>query len=102
MPCLVYARLTTTLLASNERDATAEVLPQILPTLRRLDGFKGMIVATEGDEKRVIALSLWETVDALEASASTLDQMRDAESGGRSIESQESAAFRVIAFELDQ
>jgi heme-degrading monooxygenase HmoA len=94
--------LTTTRLASDERDATAEVLPQILPTLRSLDGFKGMIVASQGDGQKVVALSLWETEEALEASTATLDRMRDAESGGRKIKSQESAAFRVIAFELDQ
>lgn len=100
----MYARLTTTVLAPDEHDATAEVFPQVLPTLKGLEGFKGIVVASEEDDgTRIIALSLWETAEALAASASTMDRMpRDAESGGRKIESQESVAFRVVGFELDQ
>jgi heme-degrading monooxygenase HmoA len=98
----MYARLTTTVLAPDEHDASAEVFPQVLPTLKGLDGFKGIVVASEDEGKRIIALSLWETAEALEANTSTIDRMRDAESGGRKIESQESVAFRVVGFELDQ
>jgi heme-degrading monooxygenase HmoA len=97
----VYARLTTTIRAADEKDETADVLEQLMPTLRRLDGFKGMIVATEDDGGRVVALSLWESEEALEANAAMLNRMRDAETSGRNITSQESAALRVIAFELN-
>jgi heme-degrading monooxygenase HmoA len=96
----MFARLTTTQLAANERDATAEVVPEILPTLRRLDGFKGIIVASEGDGRRVVALSLWDSAEALQANKDILDGLRDAETIGRNVDSQESAAFRVIAFDL--
>ena len=98
----MYARLTTTVLAPDEHDATAEVFPQVLPTLKGLDGFKGIVVASEDEGKRIIALSLWESAEALAANTSTIDRMRDAESGGRKIESQESVAFRVVGFELAQ
>ena len=98
----MYARLTTTVLAPDEHDASAEVFPQVLPTLKGLDGFKGIVVASEDDGKRIIALSLWESAEALAANTSTVDRMRDAESGGRKIESQESVAFRVVGFELAQ
>jgi heme-degrading monooxygenase HmoA len=98
----MYARLTTTVLSPDEHDAAAEVFPQVLPTLRALDGFKGIVVASEDEGKRIIALSFWENAEALEASRSTMDRMRDAESGGRNIESQESVAFRVVGFELDR
>jgi heme-degrading monooxygenase HmoA len=101
-PCRMYARLTTTVLAPDEHDAAAEVFPQVLPTLKALDGFKGIVVASEDEGKRIIALSFWESAEALEASRSTMDRMRDAESGGRNIESQESIAFRVVGFELDR
>lgn len=96
----MYARLTTTKLAANERDATAEVVPEILPTLRRLEGFKGIIVASEGDGRRVVALSLWESAEALQANKDILDGLRDAETVGRNVETQESTAFRVVAFDL--
>jgi heme-degrading monooxygenase HmoA len=98
----MFARLTTTQLAANERDATAEVVPEILPTLRRLDGFKGIIVASEGDGRRIVALSLWDSAEALQANKDILDGLRDAETIGRNVDSQESAAFRVIAFDLAQ
>lgn len=96
----MYARLTTTVLSSEQRDASAEVLEQVMPTLRQLDGFKGIIVVSEGDGKRVVAMSLWETADALEASAPVLDQIRDAETAGRNVESQDSVAFRVFGFDV--
>jgi heme-degrading monooxygenase HmoA len=96
----MFARLTTTQLAANERDATAEVVPELLPTLRGLDGFKGIIVASEGDGRRVVALSLWETAEALQANKDILDGLRDAETVGRNVDSQESAAFRVVTFDL--
>jgi heme-degrading monooxygenase HmoA len=97
----MYARLTTTVLARDEHDATAEVFPQVLPTLKGLDGFKGIVVASEDEGKRIIALSFWESAEALEASRPTIDRIRNAESGGRKIQSQESVAFRVVGFELD-
>jgi heme-degrading monooxygenase HmoA len=96
----MYARLTTTRLAADERDATAEVVPEILPTLRRLDGFKGLIVVSEGDGQRIVALSLWESAEALQANTDILDGLRDAETVGRNVETQESSAFRVVAFDL--
>lgn len=98
----MYARLTTTQLGPDERDASAEVFEQVLPTLRSLEGFKGMIVASEGDGKRVIALSLWADAEALEASSATMDRLRDAESGGREIQSQESASYRIVGFDVDR
>ena len=71
-----------------------------MPTLRRLDGFKGIIVVAEDHGGRVLALTLWENAEALEANAPVLDRMRDAESSGRDLESLESASFRVVGFDV--
>jgi heme-degrading monooxygenase HmoA len=96
----MYARLTTTRLAPNERDASAEVLEQVMPVFRQLDGFKGMIVVSEGDGRRIVAMSLWESAEALDAGSGVMDQIRDAETALRDVESQETSVFRVVGFDV--
>jgi heme-degrading monooxygenase HmoA len=92
--------MTTTLLAPNERDTSAEVLEQVMPVFRQLDGFKGMIVLSEGDGRRIIAMSLWESAEALEAGSMVMNQIRDAETLIREVESQESSVFQVVGFDV--
>jgi heme-degrading monooxygenase HmoA len=96
----MHARLTTTTLATDQPDEVAQVLEEVMPVFRQLDGFKGMIVATEDDGRRIVAMSLWESEDALEASTPVLDQIRDAETCGRGVESQETTSFRVVGFDI--
>lgn len=96
----MYARLTTTTLATDQRDEVAQVLEEVMPVFRQLEGFKGMIVAAEDDGRRVLAMSLWESEDALEASAPVMNQIRDAETCARKVESQETTSFRVVGFDV--
>lgn len=95
----MYARLTTTRLAPNERDTSA-AMEQLMPIFRKLDGFKGMIVASEGEGRRCVAMSLWETAEALEAGSRVMDQIRDAETVIRDVESQETSVFRLVGFDV--
>lgn len=96
---MMHARLTTVRLGPGARpEETAEVMPQILPSLRALDGFKGIVVV--GDGHRVVALTVWESEEALRANAGVLDQMRDAEIAGRDIEGRESDTLQVMALDL--
>jgi heme-degrading monooxygenase HmoA len=96
----MYARLTTTRLAPHERDTSADVLEQVMPVFRQLDGFKGMIVVSEGDGQRIVALSLWESAETLKAGSVVMDQIRDAETNLREVESQETSVFRVVGFDV--
>lgn len=96
----MYARLTMTRLGPDGRGTSPEELEQLIPVFRQLDGFKGMIVASENDGRRCVAMSLWESPEALEAASRVMDQMRDAETGMRDVEDQETAVFRIIGFDV--
>ncbi len=96
----MYARLTATTLGSGQSDDSATVFAELLPTLRSLDGFRGMVVLSEHEGQRVVALSFWESAEALEAGTSTMDRLRDAETSPRDVESQETTVFRVAGLDL--
>jgi heme-degrading monooxygenase HmoA len=93
----VYARLTTTTLAPDEPDASADVFEAILPVVRDLDGFAGMLVLSELEGRRIVALSLWESRESLEEAEPVMERLRDAETVHRGVDAQETAAFRVSA-----
>src|SRR5688572_3130534 len=96
----MYARLTATTLGTGQSDDSATVFADLLPTLRSLDGFRGMVVLSEVDGQRVLALSFWESSEAVEAGASTMNRLRDAETSPRQVESQETAVFRVAGLDF--
>jgi hypothetical protein len=91
----MYARLTTTLLASGEEDATGRVFEQLLPTMKELPGFRGMVVLSELDGRRIVALSLWESPEALEAAEPVLEKLKRAETVFREVVFQETGRFYV-------
>lgn len=97
----MYARLTTTVMAEGELVAPTEVLAQILPTIRRLDGYRGMVILTEEEGRTIVAISLWDSAEALEASEATMGKIRAAETSARNVESQDTAKFQVVAFDLN-
>ena len=95
----MFARLTTTVLGSDEPDAAAEIVERILPTLQSLDGFKGILVLA--DETGVFhGLTLWESAAAMERSEPVARGIREAETRARHVITQETASFRVVAFHL--
>ena|SRR5687768_1509697 len=96
----MYARLTATTLGTGQSDDSATVFADLLPTLRSLDGFRGMVVLSELDGQRVVALSFWESAEAVESGATTMDRLRDAETSLRQVESQETTVFRVAGLDL--
>jgi heme-degrading monooxygenase HmoA len=97
----MYARMTTTVMAEGEEVSPAEVLAQILPTIRRLDGYRGMLIISEQEGERIVAISLWDSAQALEASEATMGKIRAAETSARNVESQESSKFQVAALDLN-
>jgi heme-degrading monooxygenase HmoA len=98
--CLLYARVTTTTLAPDEPDAAEAVFRQVLPTIQALPGFSGMFIASEMGGRRILALSLWTSLGALEAAEPVMENLKQAESKHRHIEAQETAHFRVSAGKL--
>jgi heme-degrading monooxygenase HmoA len=96
----VYARMTTTQLAPGESDDWVTVFESIVPVCRQLDGFKGMIIASEDEGQRVLVMSLWESEETLAAGKPVMDSLRDAETRRRKVESQETTSFRVVGFDI--
>ncbi len=96
----MYARLVTTVLADGENDASAEVFERVLPAVKELDGFKGMVILSELEGQRIVSMTLWETRDALERATAAMNKVRDAESTYRRVDDQETARFVVSGSEL--
>ena len=96
----MFARLTTTVLGPDEPEVAAEIVERILPTLKSLDGFKGVLVLA--DERRCVVhgITLWESADAMERSEPVVRGIREAETRARHVIAQETATFRVAAFHL--
>jgi hypothetical protein len=91
----MYARVTTTLLSPEEVDVSADVFERVLPAIRELDGFSGMLVLSEMEGRRVVAVSLWDSAEALDAADPIIDRLRQAETSARRVDAQETARFRV-------
>jgi heme-degrading monooxygenase HmoA len=96
----MYARMTTTQLAPGESDDWTAVFESIVPVCRRLDGFKGMIIGSEEEGRRMLVMSLWESEETLAAGKPVMDSIRDAETRKRRVEAQETTSFRVVGFDI--
>jgi hypothetical protein len=98
----VFARLTTTVIGPNEREAAAEIVERILPTLESLAGFKGVLVLADEKTRVIHGMTLWESADAMEQSESVVGGIRRAETTSRDVVSQDVNRFRVVAFHLSE
>lgn len=96
----MYARITSFVLPEVEDAAAADVVEQILPTVRGLDGYRGMVVLSDVDGGRIVSLSLWETAEKMDASRVVTEKIQAAETANRQVESQDASTFRVVAFDL--
>ena len=96
----MYARLMSFVLPELEDAAAADIVEQILPTVRGLDGYRGMVVLSDLDGGRIVSLSLWETAEKMQASRVVTEKIQAAETAGRNVESQDAWKFRVVAFDL--
>lgn len=96
----MHARVTTTVLSTDEFDDAAKVFEQVLPAIRELAGFKGMLVLSELEGNRILALTLWNDERAMRDAGSVMDGLRDAETRPRRVDTQETAEFVVSGVEL--
>jgi heme-degrading monooxygenase HmoA len=96
----MYARVVTTVLAPEETDASSEVFGRVLPAVQELDGFKGMLILSELEGRRIVSLTLWESLEALKGATAAMDKVRDAESNYRGVDSQETVQFLVSGADL--
>jgi heme-degrading monooxygenase HmoA len=96
----MHARVTTTAIGPDETDSVAEIFQQVLPAMRDLEGYVGFVVLTDPDDQRLLVVSLWETAEAMAASESVADRIKDAETAQRDFEIQETSRYRVVTFDL--
>jgi heme-degrading monooxygenase HmoA len=96
----MFARLTTTVLGPDEPRIAAEIIERILPTLKSLDGFRGILVLADERTGVVHGVTLWESADAMERSERVTRGLREAETRTRHVITQETATFHVAAFHL--
>jgi heme-degrading monooxygenase HmoA len=85
----MHARVST---YSGEADALREGLDSQSDALQQLDGFQGAYLLVDGENRRGITITLWESEAALQESSERANQMREAatEPSGASIESVDS------------
>jgi len=96
----MYARVTTTVVGPGEPDSTAEIFEQIIPTMRDLEGYRGLVVLNDLEESRFLVLSLWESAEAMEASEATAARISTAETAKRDYEIEGTTRYRVDTFDL--
>lgn len=96
----MHARVTTIEVGPEEPDSVAAIFEQILPTMRSLDGYLGLLVLDEPDRTRFLVVSLWESAEALEASEPTAARIVAAETAGRDFRLESMKRYRVDSFDL--
>ena len=96
----MHARVTTVKVGPGEPDSTAEIFEQIVPTMRELDGYRGMVVLHDLEQPQFVVLSLWESADAMEASDDVASRITTAETANRDFEVQGRTRYRVETFDL--
>jgi heme-degrading monooxygenase HmoA len=95
----MYARVTTVTVGPGEPESTAEIFEQIVPTMRELEGYRGMVVLSDVDEPRFLVLSLWESADAMEASEAMASRISAAETAERDYDVEAMTRYRVDTFD---
>jgi heme-degrading monooxygenase HmoA len=88
----MYARLSTLEGSPNGiEQAIASVRDEVWPGAQALDGFKGMTAFVDRATGKMMAVTLWETEEALKASEEAASQLR--------VDSAEAASARIAGVE---
>lgn len=96
----MYARVATIAVGSGEPDSTADIFEQIVPTLRDLDGYRGLVVLDDLGDSRFLILTLWDTAEALDATDGIAKRMVAAETAERDFRIEDITRYRVGTFDL--
>ena len=74
----MHARVTTLQMEPRRVDEVADRLrSEDIPAIQELDGFKGMTVLTDRQSGKTIAVSFWESEEAMQASEDAVRSARD-------------------------
>lgn len=99
----MHARVSTFQGSPGGLDASAQnVREQVLPAVRQIDGFRGLIALADRQSGKGVSITLWESEEAVRASEEAANRLRTegAGAGGDDIVSVE--RFEVTVFELGE
>lgn len=88
----MFARVSTFQGSPDQLDeSTRQAIEQIVPTVRQLAGFQGVLSLIDRATGKSVTITLWQDEDAMRASESAADELRaaGAEAAGESIVSVE-------------
>ena len=71
----MYARVSR-FGGGGEARASAPSVDDLLPDLRSMDGFRGVLSLVDSGTGNALAITLWESEDAMRASEAKADEMR--------------------------
>jgi heme-degrading monooxygenase HmoA len=96
----MYARVTR-FHGAGESGASRPSVEDVLPTLREMDGFRGVISIVDSEGGEALAITLWESEEAMRASEARADEIRRdmARAAGDEIRSVE--RYEVEALQLE-
>jgi heme-degrading monooxygenase HmoA len=96
----MYARVSR-FGGSGEPGASRPSAEDVLPTLRGMDGFRGLISLVDAAGGDALTITLWESEDAMRATDARADEMRQqiADAAGGEIRSVE--RYQVEALQLE-
>jgi heme-degrading monooxygenase HmoA len=80
-------------------DRLDEGVEEVLPQLRQLDGFRGVVSLVDRERGRVKVITLWDSSDSLRASEEQANQLRQRAAEGASAQIVDVKRFEVAAAE---
>ncbi len=98
----MYARVTTFEgAAAGIDEGTRQAREQILPAVRQMAGFKGMYLLADRSSGKALAVTLWESEEAIRASEEAANQLRQQSATSMGEEIRAVDRYEVIFAELE-
>lgn len=93
----MYTRVSTLQGPAEEIDRGVETAErEILPAIRQLEGFKGLYFLADRESGKTVAITLWESAEAIRASREAANRMREQAAEAESSTIQSVEEFEVL------
>ena len=92
----MFARVTTTRGQAKREDVERVIQQQLIPQVKDIPGFKGAYWLRDEKTGKGLAITLWESEDALNVSAAPAGQLRTKSTSDLGIEVESVESFEVI------
>ena len=92
----MFSRVTTTTGQAKKADVVRTIQQRLIPSIKDLKGFKGAYWLRDEKTGKGLAVSFWDSEDALNASAGPVGQLRTQSTNELGIEVESVESFEVI------